>query len=77
MEDKIVDCTQHSRELANKAINDSIDRAKLFITHRMYNMAIDELDYLKRLISIQDKYDALLFKMQKQQIEILSTKTEA
>lgn len=59
MEDKIVDCTQHSRELANKAINDSIDRAKLFITHRMYNMAIDELDYLKRLISIQDKYDAL------------------
>lgn len=77
MEDKIVDCTQHSRELANKAINDSIDRAKLFITRRMYNMAIDELDYLKCLISIQDKYDALLFKMQKQQIEILSTKTEA
>ena len=76
MEDKIVDCTQHSRELASKAINDSIDRAKSFITYRMYNTAIGELDYLKRLISIQDKYDALLFKMQKQQIEILS-KTEA
>lgn len=72
MDDKIVDATKRSREIANEAINDSIDRAQLFISKGMYNMAIDELDYLKRLISIQDKYDAILISYQKSTIDILS-----
>ena len=72
MDDKIVDATKRSREIANEAINDSIDRAKLFINKGMYNAAIDELDYLKRLISIQNKYDAMLINFQKSTIDILS-----
>ena len=72
MDDKIVDATKRSREIRNEAINDSIDRAQLFISKGMYNMAIDELDYLKRLISIQDKYDAILIRYQKSTIDILS-----
>ena len=72
MDDKIVDATKRSREIGNEAINDSIDRAQLFISKGMYNMAIDELDYLKRLISIQDKYDAILISYQKSTIDILS-----
>ena len=72
MEDKIVCETKTSRELANSAINDSIDRAKLFITKGMYNMALDELDYLKCVISIQNKYDELLIEIQKKTIDVLS-----
>lgn len=63
--------TLRTNEIAYQTINNSIDAAKNFIMVGLTDVAIAELDHLKRLIKIQSDAETVILKNYQRQLGLL------